>query len=266
VIEPEILRAIPGCENGQPPLSVAPLVGGRGCNEILRVDTNAGRFVLRRRLDPVLRPGSDSRRERLCQQQAAGARLAPAIVAAAEDANWLVMEFVEGPVWRQHDLLAPQGVRRLGQQLAALHACALPGGLAAVDPAAIARAQLQEIGQHAPARLADARLPAQRVADIMAARPDIAAGRAIVHGDLQASNLVGDRPVLVDWEYAQIADPTYDIACLLVYYPQLEPQLETLLGAAQLGRAGDRELLALQRELFDCLNRLWILANDSAAG
>ena len=222
--------------------------------------------MVRQRLDPVLRPGSDATREVLCQTVAARENLAPVIVATAANANWLVMEFVEGTVWRQRDLLAPEGLRRLGRKLAALHHCAVPTQLAAVDPVAIARGQLREIAGHSPAQLSVARLAALQIMDIVAAQADSGGAHAIVHGDLQASNLVGPEPLMVDWEYAQIADPTYDIACLLVYYPQLEPSLEALLGAAQLDRPSDRRRLALQRELFGCLNRLWILANGSAAG
>jgi thiamine kinase-like enzyme len=72
--------------------------------------------------------------------------------------------------------------------------------------------------------------------------------------------------VLIDWEYAQVADPTYDVACLLVYYPRVESHLEVLLGAAGLDSIADRAALTLQRELFGCLNRLWGLANATESG
>jgi hypothetical protein len=41
--------------------------------------------------------------------------------------------------------------------------------------------------------------------------------RWIAHGDLNASNRIESLPMLVDWEYAQLADPVYDLACLSVY-------------------------------------------------
>jgi Phosphotransferase enzyme family len=50
------------------------------------------------------------------------------------------------------------------------------------------------------------------------------------HDDLNASNLIGPLPMLVDWEYAQLADPVYDLACLSVYYPGLRLRGGELLG------------------------------------
>ena len=88
----------------------------------------------------------------------------------------------------------------------------------------------------------------------------------INHGDLQHSNLIGAFPVLIDWEYAQIAAPTYDIACLLTYYPALRASLPDLLAASGLSTTEDQELLELQEQLFACLNRLWSIANGIDAG
>jgi aminoglycoside phosphotransferase (APT) family kinase protein len=264
VIDQQILLSIPGCEQGQPPQSVAPLTGGRGCNEILRVATQAGVFVVRRRVEPMERPGSDARREVACQRRASRAGLAPAIVACAENGNWLVMEFVAGPAWQPADLLCERGARLLGLRLAALHDCEPPESFAAVDYAAIAEGQLQQIARCRANELPAARALARRVDEI--ANSGAGKVRAIVHGDLQASNLVGAAPQLIDWEYAQIADPTYDIACLLDYYPPLDAWLETLLGAAGLAAAADRERLSTQRQLFSALNRLWFMANGPATG
>jgi aminoglycoside phosphotransferase (APT) family kinase protein len=77
------------------------------------------------------------------------------------------------------------------------------------------------------------------------------------HGDLTASNLIGPVPMLVDWEYAQLADPVYDLACLTIYYPGLRRRSEELLGAAGITDANAAERLRMHAELFDSLNALW---------
>jgi hypothetical protein len=109
------------------------------------------------------------------------------------------------------------------------------------------------------------------------------------HGDLNASNLIGPLPMLVDWEYAQlatgqaqsilerdpaaaaqvnalvavrgssrwIADPVYDLACLSVYYPGLRLRGEELLGMAGITDADGAVRLRLHAQMFDSLNRLW---------
>lgn len=92
------------------------------------------------------------------------------------------------------------------------------------------------------------------------------APRCISHGDLQHSNLVGELPMLVDWEYAQVAWPSYDIACLLTYYPRLQARKAELLSAAGLALPEDAELLEPLQELFACLNRLWAMAHGLDAG
>jgi aminoglycoside phosphotransferase (APT) family kinase protein len=63
--------------------------------------------------------------------------------------------------------------------------------------------------------------------------------------------------MLVDWEYAQLADPVYDLACLCVYYPSLRRRGGELLGAAGITDANATGRLRLHAELFDSLNRLW---------
>ena len=63
--------------------------------------------------------------------------------------------------------------------------------------------------------------------------------------------------MLVDWEYAQLADPVYDLACLSVYYPGLRPRSEELLGSTGITDADGAVRLRLHAQLFDSLNRLW---------
>ena len=63
--------------------------------------------------------------------------------------------------------------------------------------------------------------------------------------------------MLVDWEYAQLADPIYDLACLSVYYPGLRLRGGELLGTAGITDANGAVRLRLHAHLFDCLNRLW---------
>jgi len=134
-----------------------------------------------------------------------------------------------------------------------------------MDAAAIARQQLHVItstGREAGEATELAQRACQ-LADIVRA---CGTPVCINHGDLQLSNLIGIQPILIDWEYAQIAAPTYDIACLMTYYPALRPLLVELLAAAGLTRAEDLELLELEEQLFSCLNRLWSIANGIDAG
>ncbi len=265
MIAPEILALIPGCADGRPPLAVQSLPGGRGCNRVLRVDTDEGRFVLRQRQLPLDRPGSAAQTELRSQMVAAAAGLAPRVINAALDGSWLLMDFIDAPLWTEEQLLSG-GVERLGERLALLHSLPVPAAVPVVDTVEIAAGYLRQLCATDPAA-AEPYLPLLvRVQDLSRAMDGLADQAVLNHGDLQLCNMLGPEPLLIDWEYAQVVDPTYDIACLLAYYPRLEPQLGRLMSCAGLSNLAEQAVLALQRERFACLNRLWNAVNGSKAG
>jgi len=257
VIPEEVLVLVPGCEQGAPPLAMRQLPGGRGCNLVIRVDTARGCFVWRRRQPPIDRPGSMARTELAAQQAAAAAALAPPVLAAAPDGSWLLMAFVPEPHWAEDDLRDPARLGRLSRQLAALYALPVPAQVPPVDVRQIASGQLALLeARGAGAAGADL---VRRIGQLDEELLGLGCRPVLCHGDLQASNLLGPRPLLVDWEYAQVADPTYDLACLLTYYPWLAARIDGIMGTAGLEGAGHRARLALQQQQFALLNRLWEL-------
>ncbi len=257
VIPASVLRRIPGCAGGEAPLRVQVLQGGRKVNRNLCIDTRAGRFVVRLRISQGPRPGADALREVACQRTAAAAGVAPAVLDAAPDGSWILMDYVEGGMWTPPRLQASEGLRSLGACLQRLHAIAPPSDLAAFDPVSITKGQAQAIIEHDP--------PAAKQIDTLVVRTQqlavdcaaYAAAPVTTHGDLIASNVIGPVPMLVDWEYAQLADPVYDLACLSIYYPDLQRRGAELLDAAGITDANSTVRLRLHVELFDALNRLW---------
>lgn len=257
MIPDEVLAQLPGFDAARSPARLQPLAGGQGRNAVVRIDTSAGRFVWRRRLPPVERPGAAARSELVAHRAAAAAGLAPTVLAAAADASWILMEFVDAQPWDEARLCSPFGVARLGTQLARLHALAAPVSLPAADLSAIARGYVQRIGQR-DTRVALELAPLlRRLESLGVGTGGVGERRVLVHGDLMANNLLGEAPFLIDWEYAQAADPAWDLACLLSYYPRLQSSLDALLGCAGLDDPAGRERLQLQQERFDLLNRLW---------
>jgi aminoglycoside phosphotransferase (APT) family kinase protein len=258
-IPQELIRRVPGCESGDQPLSVRPLAGGRGANSVWRVATSVGDFVMRFRHPPIDRPGSFSRFELASHRLAAAAGLAPRLVDAAPDGGWLLMEFVAAPAWSEAQLLSEAGIDALGEVLQRVHALAC-GTLPRMDAAGIARDQVGVILQR-PDRAGSASVALAAIERNSRELSRLSDRAVLNHGDLMAANLLGPGtgmgPMLVDWEYAQRADPTWDVACLLEYYPGLGRQLERLLHACGLSTAEDRHILSLQRHVFTGLNRLW---------
>jgi len=129
VIPASVLRRIPGCAGGEAPLGVQLLHGGRNVNRNLRIDTRVGRFVLRQRVREEPRPGADPLREMACHRAAAAAGVAPAVLDAAPDCSWILMDYVQGGIWTPPRLQTPEGLRTLGACLRRLHAITPPKGL-----------------------------------------------------------------------------------------------------------------------------------------
>jgi aminoglycoside phosphotransferase (APT) family kinase protein len=129
--------------------------------------------------------------------------------------------------------------------------------VAAFDPASIARGLAHAILARDSAAAAQVDAVVARTRQLAQDCAAFAVTPVTTHGDLMAGNLIGPAPMLVDWEYAQLADPVYDLACLCVYYPGLRPRSEELLGAAGITDANGVARLRLHTQLFDGLNRLW---------
>jgi aminoglycoside phosphotransferase (APT) family kinase protein len=257
VIPASVLRRIPGCAGGEAPRRIELLHGGRKVNRNLRIDTSAGRFVLRQRIWEGPRPGADSLREVACHRTAAAAGVAPAVLDAAPDGSWILMDYVEGGMWNPSRLQAPEGLRTLCACLQRLHATTPSPGVAAFDPISIATGQAQAILKRDPAAAAQVNTFVARTQRLAADCAAFAAAPVTTHGDLTASNVIGPGPMLVDWEYAQVADPVYDLACLSIYYPGLRRRGGELLDAAGITDANATVRLLSHVELFDSLNRLW---------
>jgi aminoglycoside phosphotransferase (APT) family kinase protein len=141
-----------------------------------------------------------------------------------------------------------------------LHALQVPAGLPAADVPSMARGYLQRLARRDPVAATSLAPVLRRIESLSAALGDLEAPCVLVHGDLMAENVLGEDALLVDWEYAQAADPAWDLACLLGYYPRLQASLGDLLGCASIEAQAGRERLRLQQERFSLLNRLWGLA------
>jgi thiamine kinase-like enzyme len=260
----DALALVPGLETGGRPLRLERLAGG-SVNQSWRVDTVQGRFVLRVDGPGWRRPGVDRAREEQLHRAAASGGVAPRLVATSARACAQVCEYTEGRGWQADDLARPEQLERLGQQLARLHALEPPPAVASFDPGACAQQYLRLAGAAAAGASR-----AEHVRDsVFAAAARVALAGAggsrcgcIIHGDLVHGNLIdGTQLWLIDWEYAQLADPIYDVACVLAYYPLMRPHVGRLLAAAGLSDpAADRQRLAAATQVYRALSWLWQLA------
>ena len=257
------LARVPGLAGGERPLAFARLAGG-SVNEVFRIDSRLGSFVLRLNGAAWRRPGVDRVRELALHRAAASAGVAPPIVDADPAADGLLITaWQQGRLWCAADYEDLAALHRLGERLQVLHALAAPD-VPAFDPWSIAQQYLQQIEALDRARPPPAPLARlERSCEALRRNPEPA---CIAHGDLAETNLLdGERLWLLDWEYAQRSDALMDIACVLAYYPGAQRHAAELTAAAGMQFGAVNEGLAPRIHVYQALSWLWHLARGESA-
>ena len=266
MIDGAFLQHVPGCENGDVPFS-QELMGGGQVNRSFLVRTRRGRFVVRLNENTATDPGLDRVRELAIHGAAAAAGIAPAIIYASPDHSCLITDYVEGRLWTPHYFTRMRDLRALGQRLGALHALP-PPALPRFDPMITARRYAESIIRGDPGEM-------DRIGNLLE-RGDQAFERSgsreraacIVHSDLHHGNvLTADRIYFIDWEYAHLGDPLFDLAGIIGYYPRAVSHGELLLKASGLEAQGvtEAQLTDLTR-VFNLLTFLWYRARRLTRG
>jgi thiamine kinase len=252
------LAAVPGASGVGAILEVSALPSA-GLNTSFRIVTAQGEFVLRM-ADFGPRPallGVDRQRELLLHGLAAGAALAPPVLARAGDGRWHVRPFVHGTHWSGADFDSPRQIARLGAALHRLQSIPAPA-LPPFDPLATLTRWRDALVQRRPADAPALQVDLDAARDALARIDVVRRGRCIVHSDLHAENILdGDGLRFIDWEYAQVADPLCELGSLLAAQPQVEHHADALLAAAGLADRASRDELAAWATVYRCINSLW---------
>jgi thiamine kinase-like enzyme len=200
--------------------------------------------------------GIDRAVEHAATLAAAAVGVGPEVVAFVEPEGWLVTRFIEGTILPLERVREPATLARVAAGLRAVHdGTAIPGRFDAL-------LVVEAYRDTAVAR--DAALPdAYGWAHGLATQ--IAATRANVrlrpcHNDLLNANFIDDGETIriVDWEYAGMGDPFFDLANFAINH-ELEGDTRRELLAAYLGEAGVGDLAALdlQRFMSDFREAMW---------
>lgn len=255
-----LLQHVPGCENGDAPYSQEQIGGGK-VNHSFLVRTRRGRFVVRINASTEDDRGLDRDRELVLHTAATGVGIAPHIIYACPDRSCLITDYVEGRLWTPHYFSRMRDLRALAQRLRTLHEVP-PPSMARFDPMVMARRYAETILRHDPGEM-------DRLGNLLE-RGDQAFERSgsreraacIVHSDLHHGNvLTADRIYFIDWEFAHVGDPLFDLACVIAYYPRAVVHGELMIKAAGLDEQGVTEsaLTELTR-VFNLLTFLWYRA------
>jgi thiamine kinase-like enzyme len=203
----------------------------------------------------IERLGADLHAEGEILRLVAAAGLAPRVVRCDPSARLLVTQWIASA---EVDLTAAgreRRIRRVAATLRQLHELTPPPGVRAVDFAVQAR-QLQAALPEQVAQPVLTACAAQVLSQLGPGRT-----KALCHHDIHAQNLVTDpagRLWLVDWEYAGLGDPVFDLASCA---SQLDLSAEsTHLLCDEYIRAGgtvEQGRLELARWTFDYVQWLW---------
>jgi aminoglycoside phosphotransferase (APT) family kinase protein len=256
------LALVPGAGAEGAGVHAVVVQSGGSVNDLWRVDTAAGSFLLRQDGPAWRRPGIDREHERVAHAAAAAAGIAPPIVARTASGDVQVSAFIPGRVWTAADLELPAQRERLCALLGRVHRLPWPAPSTwPFEPLRLATDYAQRAGQPAGALLL---LQAARHAgDRLQAA---SAPRVLTHGDALAGNVIdaGGRLWLIDWEFTQCADPVWDLAAFAAWSPAAAADLPRCAAAA--GIAGGRlaERLDAALALHRALGGLWYLARGEA--
>ena len=240
-MEPEaiVARLWPGRDARVEPL------GGGITNRNFKVSVGGEAFVLRIGGKDTELLGIDRRAEHAASRIAAELGLAPEVVDFVEPEGYLVTRYVDGEVGRVD-------VEQVGRALRRLHAGpAFPARFDSFRVVEVYRATALERGVAAPA----AYDKAKEVADAIERRRAGVAPRPC-HNDLLNANFISDGESLwlVDWEYAGMGDPFFDLGNFAVNHELDEAGERRLLRAYG---SDDSAALVLMRFMSDFREAMW---------
>jgi len=174
----------------------------------------------------------------------AAADIGPPVLLCDPTQRVLVTRYL-GPTWTDDDAVEPDNIARLGLLMRKLHALAPPSNAH--------RVLLVQVIDDYAATLAQAPDPEARyTAKVLDDATDI----CLCHNDVHALNIVDDGGLrLIDWEYAGLGSPLFDLASVCVYQRYNDEQRAQLLAAY--GRNIEAERLDRACELFDYIRELW---------
>ena len=186
--------------------------------------------------------GIDREHEYQCNRIAAELGIAPPVEHFLPGEGMLVTRFIEGEELTAHTSTQPG---RLARIMATIRAChqgpAFPGRFSPFEVVRSYHRQALAHGVRFPAGFAGDLAFMDRIEAALAGR----ASAAPCHNDLLAGNLLddGERIWILDWEYAAMGDPFFDLGNFAVNQNLDAGQCEFILssyrGAAGEGDAGD---------------------------
>jgi thiamine kinase-like enzyme len=240
-------------------LTLTALSGGI-TNRNFRVDASgtADRWVIRLAGNDTHLLGISREVEHAATVAAAGVGVGPEVTAFIRPEGYLVTRFIDGSPVSDAAVHRPETLRRVADSLRRIHdGPAIPGLFVPLRIVEAYRALAIERGVSIPPEYASAAAVGRRIEGALLAAP---IELRPCHNDLLNANFIDDgtRIRIIDWEYAGMGDPFFDLGNFSINH-ELTPDEDEILLAAYDGTVGRARLarLTLMRIVSDFREAMW---------
>jgi thiamine kinase len=249
----ELPAQVPGFETAR----VRRRLGSGPVSDSWLLEHEGRALVLRKDRPCAARIGLDRERERAALAEAHGHGLGPACLLADPREGLLLTRFIPGQAWLDRtDGERAANWMRLGALLRRVHALA-PQSVQRFEPAVVFR-------RYACAADPVGSAPGLGKATALAEALYGDAPWVLCHHDPHLGNVVGEPGTLIDWEYAALGHPLYDLACIIDHHGLDERAVDALVtGWADGDPPVSLATLPGFVELVSLVNTLWHRAVES---
>jgi thiamine kinase len=250
----ELIRQLPGG-----PVSSSFLLQAGGHRLVARVDRPAARALKLDRLAEI---------EILQVVSTAG--IGPELIWADAQQGLLVCTYLEGTACSREDIRNPVLLQELASTLRTLH-CLPPAG-PDFEPESAVQNYAEKVATPTAKRMAD------RAGRLLKQMWEESSSGVLCHNDLVHTNIIHHPPGhqqsgnhlpvrLIDWEYAAVGDPFFDLAAVVRHHELNAPLTKGFLQAYFGSLLPEHlEKLDLYSKLYDYLSGLWYLSMDDGSG
>lgn len=255
-----LLRAlgrVPELAGGQ--LTLTPLSGGiTNRNFLVTIEGGTERYVVRLAGNDTHLLGISREVEHAATVAAAGVGVGPEVVAFIRPEGYLVTRFIEGRPVPEAEMRTPQHLAEAGDALRRIHnGPAIPGLFVPFRIVEAYRALAMSRGVAVPREYDLAKAIARRI--------ELACLTAPVelrpcHNDLLNGNFIhdGSRLRIVDWEYAGMGDPGFDLGNFSINHElDADQDAELLRSYAGVVRPDALARITILRVLSDFREAMW---------
>ena len=240
-------------------LTLTALSGGI-TNHNFRVEAagTADRWVIRLAGNDTHLLGISREVEHAATVAAAGVGVGPEVTAFIRPEGWLVTRFIVGEPVSDEAVHRPETLRRVADSLRRIHdGPAIPGLFAPLRIVEAYRALAIERGVPIPAEYDRATGIGRRIEMALLGAP---IEPRPCHNDLLNANFIddGERIRIIDWEYAGMGDPFFDLGNFSINHELTPDEDEILLGAYDgTVRRSRLARLTLMRVVSDFREAMW---------